>query len=174
MTAPRDGQTGTRPPTPRFLVDAMLGNVTRDLRLLGYDAAFVGGEDDAAILGRAQREGRILVTRDRELARRAARLPLVLVATGVPDDQASEVLRALGQTDPPAPFSRCLACNGELASVPQETLRGSLPDHIAHSQRAFVACTVCGRAYWGGSHGARLRTRVQRLARSLHPGRGPV
>ena len=58
-------------PPPRFLVDAMLGHVARDLRLLGLDARYAAGLDDPAILALAQRDGRRLITCDAELARRA-------------------------------------------------------------------------------------------------------
>jgi uncharacterized protein with PIN domain len=149
---------------PRFLVDAMLGNVARDLRLLGYDAEYGGRASDAALLGRCQREGRVLVTRDRELARRAGLLPHVSVEAPAPVEQTREVLRALGDGPTPAPFSRCLACNGLLQPVPREAARAALPDHVAHAQERFLSCDRCRRIYWEGTHAARLRKRLARLA----------
>lgn len=146
---------------PRFLVDAMLGNVARDLRLLGYDAEYAGRAPDAALLGRCQREGRVLVTRDRELARRAGLLPHVAVEAPAPEEQIREVLRAIGQ--PPSPFTRCLACNGMLGVVSRDEARAALPDHVAHDQERFFRCDRCGRTYWEGTHTTPLRARLARL-----------
>lgn len=147
----------------RFLVDAMLGNVARDLRLLGYDAEYAASAPDAALLGRCQREGRVLVTRDRELARRAGPLPHVTVEATAPQEQTREVLRAIGARPAPAPFTRCLACNGILRPVPREAARAAVADHVAHAQERFLACDRCGRVYWEGSHAARLQARLARL-----------
>lgn len=149
---------------PRFLVDAMLGNVARDLRLLGYDAEYAGSAPDAALLRRCQREGRVLVTRDRELARRAGALPHVAVEAPASEEQTREALRALGDRPAPAPFTRCLACNGILCAMPREAARAALPDHVAHTQERFFSCDRCGRTYWEGTHTARLQKRLARLA----------
>lgn len=57
----------------RFYCDEMLARLARLLRAAGYDTLLSeGGEQDAAMAGRARAEGRVLVTRDRELAARAA------------------------------------------------------------------------------------------------------
>ncbi|MEW6489753.1 MAG: Mut7-C RNAse domain-containing protein [Thermodesulfobacteriota bacterium] len=149
---------------PRFLVDAMLGSVARDLRLLGYDAEYAGSAPDAALLGRCQREGRVLVTRDRELARRAGPLPHVAVEAPAPQEQTREVLRAIADRPAPAPFTRCLACNGILRAVSREAARAALPDHVAHAQERFLSCDRCDRTYWEGTHMARLQERLARLA----------
>ncbi|MDW7709817.1 MAG: Mut7-C RNAse domain-containing protein [Deferrisomatales bacterium] len=147
----------------RFLVDAMLGHVARDLRLLGYDAAYGGASRDAELLGRCRREGRILITRDRELARRAAGVSCVLVAETRAPAQSREVIRSLGLADAPTPLTRCLRCNGRLRPASPEEVRPSLPDHVAATHTHFLACRSCGRVYWEGSHGRGLRARIARL-----------
>jgi uncharacterized protein with PIN domain len=56
--------------SPSFLVDAMLGNIARKLRIFGYDTLYLKDTSDTSILGIAMREKRILLTRDKELFRR--------------------------------------------------------------------------------------------------------
>lgn len=159
----------------RFLVDAMLGNVARDLRLLGYDAAFGARLADPELLHLAQSQRRILVTRDRELALRARGLPCVLVAEPVPRLQVLEVLSTLGLGAPPdGPFSRCLACNGRLEDLGAEEAAAAVPDHVAATAPGFLACDSCGRVYWPGSHVDPLRRRVREVLGALHPPRARV
>ena len=56
--------------SPSFLVDAMLGNIARKLRIFGYDTLYLKDTSDTSVLGIASREKRILLTRDKELFRR--------------------------------------------------------------------------------------------------------
>lgn len=158
----------------RFVVDAMLGNVARDLRLLGYDAAYAGPAPDGELLRRCQKEARTLITRDRELARRARGLSCVLVSAAETSRQTPEVLQALGAAPPEAPLSRCLECNGPLRAVSLEEARPSLPDHLTITCSHFFACSGCGRVYWEGSHRKGLRDRIRSLATSLLPTDPPV
>ncbi len=155
------------PEPPRFLVDAMLGNVARDLRLLGFDCAFARDLPDPALLRQAQQEGRVLVTRDRELARLAAGVRCILVAGVDPEIQALEVLSAAGAPHPPGPLPRCLECNGVLEPLGPEEARPLVPDHIALAHPELRRCPGCGRVYWPGSHHGRLARRARRLAAAL-------
>ncbi len=75
-------------PSPRWMVDEMLGRLARSLRVLGHDTVYVTGLPDADIADRASRESRVLVTRDKALA---ARVPgSVLLTSG----EWSEQIRA--------------------------------------------------------------------------------
>jgi len=159
---------------PPILVDAMLGNVCRDLRLLGFDAAFAGRASDAEVLRWCQREGRLLVTRDRELARRAEALPHVFIGQTDRTSQTVEVLWALAGTTAPSPFSRCLECNEPLQELPPEDARSLVPDHIALNRERFFACPQCRRVFWEGSHASRLRARIRRFSQALQGMSRPV
>ncbi|MBI4345649.1 MAG: hypothetical protein HY553_02265 [Elusimicrobia bacterium] len=81
--------------TPRFLVDAMLGRLARWLRLLGYDTVFEAApaRPDEAMAEQAQREGRVLVTRDRRIPPRNGLTLVVLRETGG-EAQLIETLKA--------------------------------------------------------------------------------
>ncbi len=152
--------------TPRFLVDSMLGNVARDLRLLGLDAVFAPDVPDPELLRRAQRERRILVTRDRGLAARARGVRCVLVHGTLPRNQVLEVLRLV----PPAavaPLTRCLVCNQPLQRAGRDQVLARIPDHVALAHARFRVCPGCGRVYWPGTHTSRLVRRLQFLRAAL-------
>ena len=56
----------------RFITDRMLGKLSTWLRILGYDTVYaadleVKGDEDRFIVTLAEREGRILLTRDLSL-----------------------------------------------------------------------------------------------------------
>ncbi len=157
-------------PPPRFLVDAMLGHVARDLRLLGLDARYAAGLDDPAILALAQRDGRRLITCDAELARRARDLLHLRVQSRDREEQVREVLRSLPRSVEVAPFSRCLACNGPLHRVSGAEGAHFVPDHVAWSAGDFWHCRTCQKAYWRGSHVSGLERRARVLLGLLRGG----
>ncbi len=157
-------------PPPRFLVDAMLGHVARDLRLLGLDARYAAGLDDPAVLGLAQRDGLRLITCDATLARRARSLLHLLVLGRDREEQVREVLRSLSRSVAVAPFSRCLACNEPLRRLSGAEGARFVPDHVAWSAEEFWYCRGCRRAYWRGSHQAGLERRARDLIGFLRGG----
>ncbi|HIH20450.1 TPA: hypothetical protein HA244_04245 [Candidatus Micrarchaeota archaeon] len=54
-----------------FVADAMLGKLTRWLRLLGQKTFYERDADDELVLKKAIKEKAVLLTRDRELAGKA-------------------------------------------------------------------------------------------------------
>jgi uncharacterized protein with PIN domain len=139
---------------PRLLVDAMLGRLAHWLRLLGYDTLYWREGSDPALA-----EGRVIVTRDRQLAgRRGVRALLVTAETL--DAQIAEVRGALG-APPPQPFTRCSECNGALAPLPHAEARSLVPPYVWNTQSDFRRCTDCGRVYWKGTHWPGLLARLE-------------
>lgn len=133
---------------PRLLVDAMLGNLARRLRWLGYDTAFLRDFPDEAMMRIAGEEDRLLVTRDRALAGRRGVRALYVSAQNVAD-QVHEVTEAIGPSFHPP---RCTVCNGVLVAISVEEATSLVPAYVAQTQTRFMRCTQCGRVYWPGSH----------------------
>lgn len=132
---------------PRFLADEMLGTLARELRVLGYDAAYVKDLDDDEVLERAREEARLLLTRDRRLAERAGEAALLLEARD-PGDQVDRVVQALELSpDPEAFLSRCLGCNVEIEPTHAP---GAVPEDV--ESNTHWRCPSCGKVYWLGSH----------------------
>lgn len=148
---------------PRVLCDEMLGRLARWLRLLGLDVAYVKGVDDDVLVEAAQREGRVLVTRDEALA---ARVPgSILVRSLDAAVQLREVLAVLGPPDPALRMSRCSLCNAVLEALPRAQAEGRVPPSVWAAHEAYWRCPSCDRVYWRGTHTARIEQDLRDLER---------
>jgi uncharacterized protein with PIN domain len=143
-------------PVPAFLVDHMLGRLVTWLRLLGYDAVYAHDEADSALLRRARREQRILLTRDRALAQ-AQSARTLLVEARTPMEQLAEVARALAlHLDEQRMFTRCSLCNGPVRPVDKEQVRDRLPDAAGALHDELTYCAACDKVYWKGNQYERM------------------
>lgn len=158
-----DATDGARftPADTRLYLDAMLGSLATLLRMCGYDAAYAldrGTEVDHAVRAAARAEGRLLVTRDRDLAAETA--GALLLASKAVDDQLRELRDAgfaLSLDDP----ARCSVCNAALEPVPASASTPAYaPDPAA---RPVWRCSDCGQYFWRGSHWADVRERLATL-----------
>jgi len=159
-------QTGSEP--PRFLADGMLGRLARWLRLLGYDTLYDRTSSDLELARRARGEGRILLTRDRELARRRGLRVLLIRSTDLAE-QLQELERALGLSatgvEGHTPQPRCSLCNLPLQRLRPAQAADRVPPYVMRTQRVFYCCPRCGRMYWSGTHVAAMRRQLRGLSR---------
>jgi uncharacterized protein with PIN domain len=137
-----------------FVVDAMLGTLAKWLRILGYDAVYDPGLDDYQLMRLARAEDRVLLTRDRELARRRG-VRVLLVESEDLDAQIQQVFADL-DLRPARSFSRCPICNEPLLEIDRETARSRVPAYVAQTQDRFSHCPACQRVYWRGTHWRRM------------------
>jgi len=147
----------------RFLADEMLGRLAKWLRILGYDTAYLSPAEDNALVRLARAEGRILLTRDTELARRRG-LRVLLIESERVEEQVRQVLNDLGLTTEGS-FSRCPLCNIPLEELDGEAVADRVPSYVLRTQERFSRCPGCGRIYWRGTHWARMRERIEALQR---------
>ena len=148
----------------RSVADVHLGELARHLRLVGLDTAYRNDADDAALADLADREGRILLTRDQGLLKRRTVAHGYFVRETQPHRQLVEVLRRFGPLDL-QPFSRCLRCNDVLREVPESAIDATLLPRTRYHYDQFETCNGCGRVYWRGSHWKRLKPRLRPRAR---------
>lgn len=147
----------------RFLCDEMLGRLARLLRSAGHDTALAsGGAPDADLLAQANAEGRLLLTRDRDLAK-AAHPCSVRIEGDAVLDQARSLSAAVPLDWLAAPFTRCAMDNAELR-VAEASERSRMPPEARVGAGPFRVCPACGRLYWPGSHVRRTRARLEGLA----------
>jgi len=96
----------------------MLGTLTRYLRFMGYDTMSANSltpgstREDTLLLEIASRDDRLLLTRDRELARRGGAQAVYIDSEEVMD-QIRQVAD-LGLIEPTLRMSRCSLCNTRL------------------------------------------------------------
>jgi len=147
-------------PPPRWLVDEMLGRLARYLRFVGSDTVYLKGVTDDDLLERAAREGRILLTRDRALSKRA---PFAFLVTSPHlGEQWRQVRERWPQLSTAVRFLRCSLCNGLLEPADPATVggEGAVPPAVAESGRELFCCRECGHLYWEGSHTARIQRQI--------------
>jgi uncharacterized protein with PIN domain len=146
---------------PRFQVDAMLGGLARWLRVLGYDAAWEAEIADPELVRRGVEEGRWILTRDRRLAEEWWVEGMVLPGSDDPLAQLREVAEAV-ELSTAGIFTRCLRCNVPLRALPPEQAGARVPPAVRARGGPLAECPACARAYWEGSHTARMRREVER------------
>jgi uncharacterized protein len=148
-------------PDASFVLDVHLGTLARRMRLLGLDVAYRNDADDEELVVEANREERILLTQDRGILRRRALVRGAYVHGSDPDVQLDDVLERF---DPPLrPWTRCLACNGELEQVAKDQVEHLLEVGTRRSVDQFSRCPRCFQVYWRGAHAEQLDAIVARF-----------
>lgn len=147
---------------PIFLCDEMLQRLGRWLRAAGYDTLIArDAESDYQLLRQAIDEGRLLITRDRELAehRRAAGTVVYLECDKL-EQCAADLSAKLAINWLLNPFSRCMNCNTPLIDATPQQIRSLPLKNRAHIDAAFY-CPECNQVFWNGSHVKRMRRHLQ-------------
>ncbi|MDX1648274.1 MAG: Mut7-C RNAse domain-containing protein [Myxococcota bacterium] len=173
-TAARLAPPPDDPGPPRFAADAMLGRLARWLRLLGLDTFYEAHVTDADLVRRALLEGRWILTRDRRLPDEWRVAGVHLVEAERPRAQLVEVARRFALVPWLRPFTRCAVCNAALAPLAPGDAEGRVPERIRARGGPLRACPDCDRAYWPGSHVARMQRVIASLAREAGDGGPPA
>jgi uncharacterized protein len=144
----------------KLLCDHMLGSLARWLRFMGYDTAYPEPGPDRTLIERARAEGRVLLTRDKELARRIP--DAIQIRSDDLEEQIQEVARVLPLRliDP---LSRCSLCNELLVPAAPQEVKDIVPAGVQSRHQAFWRCPSCHRVYWQGSHWDKMVARLNDL-----------
>ncbi|MEN3034731.1 MAG: Mut7-C RNAse domain-containing protein [Candidatus Methanosuratincola sp.] len=137
----------------RFVADAMLGKLARWLRIIGYDTEYLPSAGDDELISAAEGGGRLLLTRDSELFRRAARrgVPAILIKSTTIVGELSEIARTLGLR--PSGETRCPLCN--------ELLVERRDGHGVPAKGEVWECPRCGKFYWHGTHWLKINETLE-------------
>ncbi|AEE93496.1 Mut7-C RNAse domain-containing protein [Acidianus hospitalis] len=124
----------------KFIADAMLGKLARWLRILGYDTYYSNDIEDWKVIKIAEKDKRVILTRDRGLCIRAKKKGLECFLIP-PDYDIISILAKLSikygiDLEARIEASRCSECNGILEKVDENRWR----------------CTRCKKEYWKGKH----------------------
>lgn len=150
----------------RFVADNHLGRLARFLRLLGLDTNYERDWADSELVRISTSERRILLTRDVELLKHGSLTHGYCVRATDPREQVTEIIRRFRLGRRLAPFSRCMACNGELAPVAKKDVAHRLLPETRSHVDDFVMCGSCGKVYWQGAHHPEL-SRIVAAARQV-------
>ncbi|MEM2351064.1 MAG: Mut7-C RNAse domain-containing protein [Thermoproteota archaeon] len=147
----------------KFLVDSMHGYVARWLRIMGYDTVYLNNsvKDNEAV--RLASEGRILITSDIELAKRAeAQGVLVVMVKGLSEQEVLRILVERFNLIFREDSLRCTVCNGELKTIGLNEVF-SMIGFVPRGVEKFWKCKSCGKVYWKGSHWRNISRQISRL-----------
>ena len=150
----------------KFLVDGMLGNVAKKLRLMGFDSKYFSNKTDDEILKIIQNEDRILITKDEELSKRAEKLGFEpILMTGNDELRHFKEIKQKISLDfsIKCEMTRCTVCNGELNSVEKNLIKDKIPKKVIENKNSFWKCISCKKIYWEGTHITHLQDFVRRL-----------
>ncbi len=147
----------------RFVADAHLGGLAHLLRMMGFDTLYDNHFEDSEIERIAAHEGRIVLTRDRELLKRRGITHGCYVRAIKSTPQVREIFSRLDLARSARPFSLCLDCNVPLQRVAREAVAERVPPAVLERHDRFVTCDRCRRVFWEGSHWRCMRALVDEL-----------
>jgi uncharacterized protein with PIN domain len=124
--------------------------------MLGFDTLHRNAFADEEIRRLAEAEGRIVLTRDRELLKCREIARGAYVRALKPEAQLAEVAARYGVAALARPFSLCLRCNLPLKDVERNAVAERVPPSVSALHERFVRCPGCDRIYWPGSHYERM------------------
>jgi len=150
---------------PRFILDNHLGRLAGYLRMLGFDALYRNDIQDDELAQRCNREGRILLTRDKRLLMRNLVERGYWLRSKVPRQQLEEIIQRFGLTPAVQPFRRCLRCNEPLQPARKEDVLERLEPLTRMYFDEFHICPACGQVYWKGSHYERMSQMIEQVLR---------
>jgi uncharacterized protein with PIN domain len=147
----------------RFVADAHLGGLAHLLRMTGFDTLYDNHFHDDEIERIAAAQGRIVLTRDRELLKRRGISHGCYVRALRSELQLREIFDRLDLAGSARPFTRCLSCNATLRPVDKADLAALLPPVVRERYQHFSVCDGCARVFWEGTHCRRMRELVDSL-----------
>lgn len=148
----------------RFLVDINVGRLAGLLRMVGFDAENIDGKSTSrAIVSKAIREDRILLTRNKDLLKHRELVYGRLVRNQDPDYQLREIINLYALENLLQPFTRCISCNGLLEDVEKEDIIDRLLPLTKKYFNHFRICTDCHKIYWQGSHHDKMTDKLETI-----------
>ncbi len=140
----------------------MLGKLAKYLRFMGYDTFYPPSSmSDEEIIRIGREEGRIIITRDRELAHRGNG---VFVESDNYEEQLRFMIKKFNLSTENM-LSRCSICNTPLVQMPKEKVRDKVPEYVYEHTNEFYLCPNCGKIYWYGTHTERIKEKIKRIER---------
>lgn len=154
----------------KFIVDINVGKLAKWLRMMGYDTLLFDGDDDWRMIIIALEEGRVIITKDTQIAKRgvitSGRLKAILITSDKSEQQIQQVVASLNLDYQYRPFTLCLECNQPLVERSKQEVEDRVPPYVFQTQSQFVECPGCHRIYWKGTHWKAMTEKLQRLRES--------
>ena len=151
----------------KLLCDQMMGTLAKWLRLLGFDVYYANEKiSDDELLVVAEKEKRVIVSRDKQLVERARKRKLTAVE--VASTELDEQLRLVTSIYPVRKervLSRCSLCNTELIAMDKTVVKEKVPTKVFAAHDMFWYCKKCDKVYWKGSHWDKIEKKMKELTK---------
>jgi len=150
----------------QFLLDGMLGRLTRWLRMIGCDAYYSRDGSDADLMRQAREDSLVLLTCDVQLYRVAIARGVecfLIQGTNESERLANLAARFNIELKIDTERSRCPACGALIKCVNKEKIATRIPTATFKLYQSFWVCpnASCAKVYWQGSHWKRIEETLQ-------------
>ncbi|MFC2165991.1 Mut7-C RNAse domain-containing protein [Acidobacteriota bacterium] len=146
-----------------FAVDCMLGKLAKWLKILGFDAIFFSRIEDEELMAIAQKEGRILLTRDTGIIERTRNVKKLFIDSEEWRVQVKQVLDHFDLWEDVKPNSRCIECNYPLKEISKERAKNLVTPFVYETANTFALCPSCERVFWRGTHLKDMEFKISEL-----------
>ena len=154
----------------KFVVDGMLGKLTRWLRMLGHNVEYSCTLDDSQLIQVAKKEKRTLLTRDLMLYQQATAKGVdTFYLNGKTEAErlAQLAKRFRIKLEIDMKTSRCPKCNTRVKPIPKEEVVNEIEKNTFSHYNEFWKCPKCRKTYWQGAHWTRIRETLEEAQKSL-------
>lgn len=141
----------------------MLGNVSKWLRILGYETLFLKRPSDETLIKLSRENNGILLTSDEELFKKAKSIGVAVIFVNSNLSLKEKLVKVFKESNlkPQLNSTRCTVCGGELSKIEMKELR----EFFFTSD--FWVCKKCGKLYWRGSHWKNIMKMYDELRKEL-------
>ena len=150
----------------KFAVDCMLGKLAKWLKILGFDAIFFSKIEDEELMAIAEKESRILLTRDTGMIDRARDLATLFIDSEDWREQVKQVLDHFDLWADVRPNSRCIECNYPLKEISKSRAKNLITPFVFKTANSFALCPECERVFWRGTHLKDMEFKISELLKT--------
>ena len=152
-----------RPFFMKFIVDCMLGKLAKWLKILGFDTVYFSKIEDSDLLALAQKEGRVLLSRDNGLIEKSWDIKTLFIESEDWSPQVEQVLNEFVLWQEVRPYSRCIECNVELKDLPKRRAKNLVAPFVYERASSFAICPRCDRVFWKGTHHQDMEFKIEEI-----------
>jgi len=147
----------------KFIVDCMLGKLAKWLKILGFDTLYFNKIEDSELLALAQKDGRILLSRDNGLIEKSRDIETLFIESEDWNPQVEQVLDEFELWPDIRPYSRCIECNIELKDLPKRRAKNLVAPFVYERATSFAICPRCVRVFWKGTHHQDMEFKIEEI-----------
>ncbi len=152
---------------PKFICDAMLGDIAEWLRLMGFFVYYNPDKNDNELIKISLKDGYIILTRDKELSERKNIKAYYIKSSDFIQTIKELFLKFDVSVDKINLFSRCPLCGEKLYKTDKREIKLFVPQRIYEEYEDFYSCKKCEKIYWKGEKYKNLYNQYLIIKKSL-------